>query len=290
MGLKKEKIHITGGRGFIGRKLRKKLTPRCQVTFSDLPETDISRPESIRERLAQDRPQTVIHLAGLTNASKSLQEPRLYFEINTMGTFNVLEACRLLQIPNFIFFSSLSVYGQSNALKKEDDPLRPRHPYAASKAAAEMMVQMYGAAYGLRAIILRPTIVIGPGQTLPDMLYEFVQAVKSGQPLVLLGQGRHRRQWLFIEDLISGVQAALRRLARQAAGSVETFILAPKRSLTVRQAAELVIKRAQKGRLQIRPATRQAFSLAGSPKKAGRELGWRAHYSMERIIDTLLKF
>ncbi len=233
-----QKILITGGAGFIGSHLVDLLLgeSQWQVTvvddFNDFYEPSIKK-ANIRAhqqnplfRLAEadirDRSQlqrifeetsfdAIVHLAARAGVRPSLTQPQLYVETNINGTMNLLELARENGIRQFVFGSSSSVYGVNEKVPfSEDDPIfNPISPYAATKAAGELLCHTYSHLYGLRCICLRFFTVYGARQR-PDLaIHKFARLITEGKPIPVFGDGTTRRDYTFIDDIIAGVRAAI---------------------------------------------------------------------------------
>ena len=163
-------------------------------------------------RLAQEEAfDCVIHLAARAGVRPSLSEPVLYQETNCAGTLNLLELARQHEWQHFIFASSSSVYGPSAIPPfREDAALMPVSPYAATKAAGELMTHTYSQLYGLRAVCLRFFTVYGPRQR-PDLaIHKFTQSILRGQPIPVYGDGSTLRDYTYIDDILQGISGAIR--------------------------------------------------------------------------------
>jgi UDP-glucuronate 4-epimerase len=153
----------------------------------------------------------MIHIAAMAGVRPSIQRPSLYEEVNVKGTLNMLEAARRHQVTNFLFASSSSVYGgQEKVPFSEDDPIAcPISPYAATKAAAELLCHTYHHLHGLNVTCLRFFTVYGP-KGRPDMApYLFTKWVFEEAELKMFGDGTTCRDYTYIDDVISGVVTAL---------------------------------------------------------------------------------
>ena len=141
----------------------------------------------------------------------SLSEPKLYAETNINGTLNLLELARQHHVPQFVFGSSSSVYGVNEKVPfAEDDPIfNPISPYAATKAAGELICHTYSHLYGMRIVCLRFFTVYGARQR-PDLaIHKFSRLITDGKPIQVFGDGRTRRDYTYIDDMIQGVRAAI---------------------------------------------------------------------------------
>jgi UDP-glucuronate 4-epimerase len=231
-------ILITGGAGFIGSHLVDHLLMEggWQITvvddFNDFYDPEIKR-ANVRERLANPdfrlveadirnyealsrsfdntRFDCIVHLAARAGVRPSLKEPRLYVETNINGTVNLLELSRAHGVKQFVFGSSSSVYGLNSKVPfSEDDPIfNPISPYAATKAAGELICHSYAHLYDMRIICLRFFTVYGARQR-PDLaIHKFAKLISAGQPIPMFGDGTTRRDYTYIDDIIAGVRAAI---------------------------------------------------------------------------------
>ena len=231
-------ILITGGAGFIGSHLADALLAEggWRVTvvddFNDFYAPDIKRSNiaaalsdenyclveaDIRnidalQAVFMDTPfAVVVHLAARAGVRPSLAEPVLYTETNINGTVNLLEMSRKYNVPQFVFASSSSVYGVNEKVPfAEDDPIfHPISPYAATKAAGELLCHTYAHLYGLRCVCLRFFTVYGARQR-PDLaIHKFAKLISNGTPIPVFGDGTTRRDYTYIDDIIQGVRATI---------------------------------------------------------------------------------
>jgi nucleoside-diphosphate-sugar epimerase len=282
------RVHLTGGKGFLGRYAAAALAGGWQVEVSDVDTLDVTDAPALARAFAASKPDVVCHLAGLTGANASLADPARFFRVNLGGTLNALEACRKAQVGGFVFLSSLTVHGQSSERVTEDTPFAPRHPYAGSKAAAEEAVRTYAASYGLRAAILRPTLIAGEGQAEPNAVTEFADTLGRGGDIVLFGDGSHAREWLHPSDVGAAIRAAVEHAADPAHAGCEAFLVSSGVPVTMAELARLVIREVGRGRLVFEESTRQAFSLCTASDKAARLLGFRPAIGIEEIVRRTL--
>jgi UDP-glucose 4-epimerase len=283
-----KRVHLTGGRGFLGRYAAAALAGDWEVEVSDVDTLDVTDARALERAFAASRPDVVCHLAGLTGANASLADPARFFRVNLGGTLNALEACRLAGVGGFVLLSSLTVHGQSIERVGEDTPFAPRHPYAGSKAAAEAAVATYAASYGLRAVILRPTLIAGEGQAEPNAVTEFADTLRRGEDIVLFGDGGHAREWLHPADVGAAIRAAVDYAADAAHAGCEAFLVSSGVPVSMAELARLVIGAVGRGRLAFQPSTRQAFSLCTASDKAARLLGFRPAIGIEEIVRRTL--
>jgi UDP-glucuronate 4-epimerase len=175
---------------------------------------DIREMQALREAVAGRQIDGVINLAARAGVRPSVTNPWIYAETNVGGALNVLELCRELKVPKLVQASTSSVYGGDNSrpFREDADVTRPLSPYAATKAAAELLAHTYHNLHGLDVTVLRFFTVFGPAGR-PDMsVFRFVQWIEEERPLILYGDGDQERDYTFIDDIARGAVAALRPL------------------------------------------------------------------------------
>jgi UDP-glucuronate 4-epimerase len=231
-------VLITGGAGFIGSHLvdrllgegewhvtvvddfndfyapeikRENIRAQQQNPAYKLSVTDIRDKATLAGIFAERKFDCIVHLAARAGVRPSLSEPQLYVETNINGTMNLLELARQHDVLQFVFGSSSSVYGVNEKVPfSETDPIfNPISPYAATKAAGELLCHTYSHLYGLRCVCLRFFTVYGARQR-PDLaIHKFAQLITDGKPLPVFGDGTTRRDYTYIDDIIAGVRAAI---------------------------------------------------------------------------------
>ena len=231
------KILITGGAGFIGCHTAKELIDRGDEVvivdnFNDyydpklkrdrvenvlgdrkfkLHEADIRDKEKMEEIFATEKIDKVVHLAAMAGVRYSLQNPSLYYEVNVMGTQNMLDLAIKHKIQNFLYASSSSVYGNNTKLpfSEQDSVDNPISPYAASKKATELQAHVYSHIYGLPTTGLRFFTVYGPWGR-PDMaLFLFTDAIVNNRPIDVFNEGNMTRNFTYVDDIVSGILTVL---------------------------------------------------------------------------------
>ncbi|MCC6710917.1 MAG: GDP-mannose 4,6-dehydratase [Candidatus Pacebacteria bacterium] len=175
-------------------------------------QADIRDLDSLEKIFSQNSFNAIMNLAGRAGVRPSIEEPLLYEETNAKGTLNLLEMAKKYQIKKFILASSSSVYGNQQKVPfSEIDPVNePISPYAASKKSAEMYCHVYSHLYGIQSVCLRFFTVYGPNGR-PDMApYLFTEAILKGKPIKKFGDGETKRDYTYIDDIVSGVVASLK--------------------------------------------------------------------------------
>ena len=235
---KQKNILVTGGAGFIGSHLVDKLLGEgdWQITVVDnfndfyapevkranisaflfhpqfaLREINICDAENLREVFAENKFDAIVHLAARAGVRPSLSEPKLYADTNINGTLNLLELAREFAVEQFVFGSSSSVYGINSKVPfAEDDKIsQPISPYAATKAAGELLCHTYSHLYPIRSVCLRFFTVYGARQR-PDLaIHKFARLISDDKPIEMFGDGTTRRDYTFVDDIIQGVRAAI---------------------------------------------------------------------------------
>lgn len=232
-------ILVTGAAGFIGSNLTETLLQRGEQvvaidnfndyydparkranieSFQDynnlsLYENDICDAAAMERIFAQHKPRAVAHLGAYGGVRYSIGRAKLYTDVNLVGTVNLLEAARLNGTETFVFASTSSVYGDTTQLPFiETDPCNlPLAPYPASKKAAEVMGYTYFNLHRLNFTALRFFSVYGPHGR-PDMMpFMVTDRIVKGKEIELFDAGQLKRDWTYVDDIVSGIIAALER-------------------------------------------------------------------------------
>jgi nucleoside-diphosphate-sugar epimerase len=221
--------------------------------------------------------EAVFHLAAMPGLSRSWTDFDLYESCNLIGTQRLLEAvCRLPGLRRFIYASTSSVYGRYGS-GDETLPARPVSPYGVTKLAAENLCRAYAEEHGLPLVVLRYFSVYGPRQR-PDMGYHrFIDALLTGQPVTVYGDGLQVRGNTFVDDCVAATVAAL------AATPGEVYNVGGGETATVWEVLAKLEKvigcRAVIRRERTRPGD-QRFTGADTGKLF-RHLGWQPHVGLD---------
>ena len=199
---------------FYSREIKKQNLCNVDSENFSLLEADLADPQTyqkidfINEGRSFD---AIIHLAAKAGVRPSIQDPLGYQRANVIATQNLLEYAKKHTIKQFVFASSSSVYGVNpNVPWRENDlVLQPISPYASTKVSCELMGHVYSQLFGIRFLGLRFFTVYGPRQR-PDLaINKFVRLIKEGNPIPVFGDGLSRRDYTYIDDIVSGIIGAL---------------------------------------------------------------------------------
>jgi len=156
-------------------------------------------------------PDRLVHFAAESHVDRSIMSPAPVFETNLRGTFTLLEAARVHRVKSFLHVSTDEVYGSIDppAEAREDSPLRPSSPYAASKAGSDLLALSYCATYGLPVIVTRASNNYGPHQFPEKLIPLMITNALEERKLPVYGDGMHVRDWLYVEDHCHALLALL---------------------------------------------------------------------------------
>ena len=233
-------ILVTGGAGFIGNNLIRKLfqdNPGVRITCIDNFDPFYSaniKQFNIRDfkanpnfrflyidialasanelsELLTETVDTIVHIAAKVGVRPSIENPLAYQMANVIGLQNMLDFAKERSIKQFVFASSSSVYGVNDHYPwKEDEKLMPISPYAMTKLSGEMLGYVYSKLFGIRFIALRFFTVYGPSQR-PDLaIHKFTKCILKGEPITMYGDGNTSRDYTYIDDTVLGIVAAIK--------------------------------------------------------------------------------
>ena len=229
-----KRILVTGGAGFIGSNF-------VRYMLREHPELDILVPDAltyagnlenladvagdprffffrgdIRDEAMVDNlvpnVDTIVNFAAETFVDRSIHEPGDFVTTDVVGTFRLLEAARRHGVERFVHISTDEVYGSvEQGSSVETDPVEPRSPYSASKAASDLLARSYFVTYGVPVIITRASNNYGPYQHPEKLIPFFITNALEDRPLPVYGDGQQVRDWLFVEDHCSAIDIVLRK-------------------------------------------------------------------------------
>lgn len=177
--------------------------------------TDITDRPAMQALFAQERFARVVHLAAQAGVRYSIQNPHAYVHSNVTGFLHVIEGCRENAVEHLVYASTSSVYGANTHLPFAETQCvdHPLTLYAATKKSNELMAHSYSALYGLPTTGLRFFTVYGPWGR-PDMaLFLFTRKILAGEPIEVFYEGRHQRDFTYVDDVVAGVTAAVAHVA-----------------------------------------------------------------------------
>ena len=173
---------------------------------------DICNQKQIESILTKERPEVVINFAAETHVDRSIVDASPFIETNIKGTQVLLDNSRKYKVKKFIQISTDEVYGEIKKGKfSEDSPLRPGSPYAASKAAADLLVKAYIRTYNFPAIIIRPCNNYGPWQYPEKLIPLAVLKILRNEKVPVYAKGKNVREWLYVEDCAKGIIKVLEK-------------------------------------------------------------------------------
>jgi CDP-paratose 2-epimerase len=271
---------------------------------------DIREAEPVAKLLAEHADaDLILHLAGQVAVTLSVQDPRDDFEVNALGTFNVLEGARRAEIRAPILFSSTNkVYGGMEEVGvverngryayrdlpegvSEEQNLDFHSPYGCSKGAADQYVRDYHRIFGLRTVVLRQSCIYGYRQFGAEdqgWVAWFTIASQLGRPITVYGDGKQIRDVLWIDDLLDAFDAAAGRIG-VTAGQVYNVGGGPDNTLSLRELLTYLGER-QGSEVPFvseewRPGDQKVF--VSDIRRAGRDLQWTPKVSREQGLDLL---
>lgn len=220
------KILVTGGAGFIGSEFVREAVRRgYKVAVADkltyaadldrLQEVkgryvfyraDVCNKKRIEDIFAKEKPDRVVHFAAQTHVDRSIVNAGPFIDTNIKGTMNLLDAARKFSVNKFIHISTDEVYGEiERGSFSEGSPLQPNSPYAASKAAGDLLVKSYIRTYGVAAVIVRPSNNYGPWQYPEKLIPLAILRASRDLKVPVYATGQNAREWLFVSDCVRGI-------------------------------------------------------------------------------------
>ena len=234
-------ILITGVAGFIGSHLAEKLLHKkhCIMGIDNFDnfypldlkkrnisdfinngnfkfyEGDVRNGELLKTIFTENKIDVIVHLAAKGGVRPSILKPREYFDVNVVGTLNVLEAMKIFKVNKLVFASSSSVYGNNDKtpFSENDNVDYPISPYAATKKSGELLCHTYHHLYNFDITCLRFFTVFGPRQR-PDLaIHKFTNKILNGESIDVYGDGSNSRDYTYIEDIVDGVTKSISNLS-----------------------------------------------------------------------------
>jgi UDP-glucose 4-epimerase len=302
---------LTGGAGFIGTALTRRLADNNRVRILDilrrnaLAEAGLDQHRNVEViqgdvrdadavRAAMDGVDHVVHMASIAGVDTVLRNPVETMEVSIEGTMNVLRAARDVPgLARVIDFSTSEVFGTYAFRVREADVTslgavgEARWTYAVSKLATEHLAHNYHKQFGLPTCAIRPFNIYGPGQVGEGAIHAFVVRALAGKPIHIHNEGDQIRSWCYIDDIVNAIELAL---TRDAAVGESFNIGNPRSTITIYQLARLVVRLAgSDSPIEFVPWDFADVELRiPDVKKAERLLGFRAEVDLEDgILRTL---
>ena len=305
-----ERLLVTGGAGFIGSAFVRgilardpkrnvvvldkltyagnlaNLTPVATAPGYKFVRGDIADEELVAE-LAR-HVDAIINFAAESHVDRSIESPDAFIQTDVRGTYVLLEAAVRAGHARYLQVSTDEVYGDlATGSAGEDHPLAPRSPYAASKAAGDLLVRAFHATYGMPACITRASNTFGPYQYPEKILPLFVTNAIDGEPLPLYGDGLQVRDWLHVEDHCAGIELVLER-----GTPGEVYNIGAGNEMTNLELTRLILETLDRPMSLVRsvpdrPGHDRRYSIDATRL---RELGWTPRHSVRDALGDTVRW
>jgi GDP-4-dehydro-6-deoxy-D-mannose reductase len=285
---------VTGASGFVGGWLLDHVRTAGDEVLA--PEVDVTDAARLRDALDDARPHAIYHLAALAHVGESWAAPRQTFEVNATGTLNLLEAARsLTPMPTVLLVGSAEVYGRVTAGElplREDAPLRPVSPYAASKVSAEFLGLQAYLAHGLPVIRVRAFNHIGPGQAptfvVSSLARQIADATLHGGSSIRVGNLTPRRDFTDVRDVVRAY-----RLLVERGTPGEVYNVCAGEAVAIADVVEALLE-ISGARLELvqdpdRVRAVDVPVLVGDPSRVQQATGWRRQRGLEASLADVLE-
>jgi NAD dependent epimerase/dehydratase len=306
MNLKGKKVLVTGADGFIGSNLVDSLLeegaivrafvyynsfnawgwldtfPKEKLDKLEVVQGDIRDPWFVSE--AVKGCEVVFHLAALISIPYSYSAPDSFFDTNTKGTLNVLQAARMHGTKKVLITSTSEVYGTAQYVPMDEKhPLQSQSPYSASKSAADRLGESFYRSFGVPVVTVRPFNAFGPRQSTRAVLPTIITQVLSGSNTIKLGRLDTIRDWNYVKDVASAYIA----IASTEGTEGQEINISSGQGITIGEAVEMIMKitgrkvKVLEDITRIRPSSSEVERLIGSCEKLKKLTGWKQRYSFE---------
>jgi dTDP-glucose 4,6-dehydratase len=300
-----KRVLVTGGAGFIAANFIRHLlanTPYQVVSLDAL--TYAGNLENLADVMSHERlsfvhgdirddglvrdvvaeVDVIVNAAAESHVEKSIEEGASEFvTTNVEGTQILLDAIRETPVERFILISSSEVYGTAEAAPMDEEhPLKPRSPYAATKAGGDRLAYSYWTTYELPIVIVRPFNNYGPRQHPEKVIPRFITQALCDEPLTIHGDGHASRDWLFVDDDAEAIEAIIETDIDRIAG--EVLNIATGVDISVADIADVVLRELGKPeslKVHVEERLGQVDRHIGSTEKTARLTGWRTRTSFE---------
>jgi dTDP-glucose 4,6-dehydratase len=232
----------------------------------------------------------VVNIAAETHVDRSISDPNMFLQNNTLGTFTILEAirkhnhkARLLQV------STDEVYGEAlEGSFTETDPPKPSNPYSASKAAGDMFVLAYHKTFGLNVSITRCTNNFGPYQLPEKLIPKTVIRALRNLPIPVYGTGKNVRDWIYVHDHCSAIETVLEKGAAGEVYNVSAGNEVPNIDIVKKIIAQLGKPESLITFVEDRPGHDTRYSLDST--KTQKTLGWKPTCEFETSLESTVQW
>ncbi len=305
-------ILVTGGAGFIGSAFVRYMVgkyPQYNIIVLDkltyagnldnlLPvhdepnyrfhRGDIADREFVRRLLETERIDTIVNFAAESHVDRSILEPDAFIHTDVVGVYILLDTARMVGVNRIHHVSTDEVYGSIPVgFFKEGDPLEPNSPYAASKAGGEMMLRAYQVTFGMHTTVTRGSNTFGPYQYPEKVAPFFITEAIEGRPLPVYGDGMQVRDWLYVEDHVTGIDLVLHKGAPG-----EVYNLGGENERHNIDVTRLILKFLGKPESLIRfvtdrPGHDRRYALNCDKLKA---LGWQQSGDFETLLEKTVRW
>ncbi len=289
------KILVTGGAGFIGSHLTDELiTKGHQVTILDNLLTGKKKNINPKARFIKGNVQSfkfgkdekfnaIFHMAAQARIQPGIKNPFSYHESNLTGTLRMLILARDQQ-AQFIFASSSSIFGQTDALPLDEEaPKNPNSPYSLQKLMAEMYCELFYKLYGTQSVILRYFNVYGERQLeegpYAAVIGVFLKQLKEGKPFTIFGDGEQKRDFTYVKDTVGTTVSTL------GLKGFHIFNIGSGKNYSVNEVADLISK--EHPRTYLPPRAGEYQATLADCSRAKKILGWQAKVSLEKWLTSL---
>jgi dTDP-glucose 4,6-dehydratase len=306
-------ILVTGGAGFIGSTFVRRMVEKHsdytivvldKLTYAgnldnllpvhDAPNYrfergDIAHRATVQRVLESYTIDAIVNFAAESHVDRSILDPDAFIQTDVVGTYILLDVARQLGIPRVHHVSTDEVYGSiPEGFFREDDPLEPNSPYAASKAGGEMMVRAYHVTYGMHTTITRGSNTFGPYQYPEKIAPFFITEAIDDRPLPLYGDGMQVRDWLYVDDHSDAIELALHS---GAPGAI--YNVGGEHEMHNLDVTRFILKALGKPESLIRhvadrPGHDRRYALAND--KIHAELGWTPKHSFEEAMTATIRW
>lgn len=283
-----DKILVTGANGFIGKALVRRLRDEqwhvLPMTSSD---GDLACADSLPNFVKTDVSH-VIHLAGKTFVPNSWLDPFPFYQVNIMGTVNILEFCRKRKVP--LTFVSAYIYGHPEALPiHEDSKIEPSNPYANTKWLAEQICSFYANTYGMNITTIRPFNTFGIGQSKNFLIPTIINQVIDNTVLsIAVNDLLPCRDYIYLDDVLSALIATINRPHV----GYRVYNIGSGISLSVKEAVEVIQEIAGTNKEVVSDnvtRTNELMDVVADISRAQKELLWHPEHSFRMGIQKMLE-